>query len=1247
MKNIGFHTKKSFFWSAKFQILILLLFVQISYSQISELGTPHIRNYPPKEYGYESQNFSILTDDKGLLYVGNLNGILTFDGTNWQLIDAQGGPMLTKSDKGDIYALSVKRFYHLINKHRNGILVDELSESKQFKTFIENNNILQIEAIGNDLLINTFYKLYLWDGNKFTLIDYNSKGYRIFKAPKGIYIYKYPGELLYLTKNGLTKFNTNVQIPEDKDIEFILYYDSTHVLLKPTEDNIYLISKDSTNLFDTNIKHYINALEINVAKNLHDKILLGSQRCGLVVLDKKTGNYICNISKSSGLIGDLVNDIFVDSLTNTVWLAMGNGISRLDVPSAFTYMKESSGIRGLVIDIIRYNNSVFVGTNQGVFVNRRANVYDMNHSCYSNIKFQQLNSFNKIVKKFFIHNDSLYICAKDGIYRLNKDYTTTPMLNGYYFQAVQKSKLDSNRLLISIDGGLITARITPDSIIPDNIIDTLPVFIRTIAEDNKKHIVWGGTDNNGLVYFNFKNSYINKPIVSYIPQGQGLPDNFDWIDVYTTKRGVLFSTFKGVYRLDSKNMTFYKDTLFNPDNSNRWFYPIEEDSLGNIWYSSGKLKVFKKQTGVKKYLGNNRYNDIHTPFNLISDLIIERIFPDKDSVVWLSTYDELIRIDLKKLKTKAPPPKIFFKEILFGKDSVEFRLFDSDSINYDLSYYHKLKYSLNNIKFSFTAIDYLSDKDILFSWKLEGYDKEWSPWSKEHFKEYTNLWEKEYTFKVRAKGIFGNISPVISYTFKIKPPVYRMWYAYILYLVLLGSFIVMIMRYRSFLYAKEKHELERQIAEKTEEVVRQKEKAEMLIKKLLPEDTAKEIQMAGKAKRKKYEMVTVLFADIKGFTKIAEHMQSEMLLDELDRIFLTFDELIENKQIEKIKTIGDAYMCAGGIPRKNRTNAVDVILVAFEMLRYVEKLRNEAINDWQIRIGVHTGPVIAGVVGSKKLTYDIWGDTVNIASRMESSGKEGQINITEATYIYIEDFFECEYRGKIPVKYKGELDMYFVKGIKPEFSVDGKGIEPNEKFRLRYLQLKFRELEDVVYYRLENGLNKDIKYHDLKHTIDVVNQVEIIAKGEGVTEEEMLLLKTAALFHDFGFVLGYSDHEESSVKLAKEMLPNYGYSKEQIQTICELIYATKFPPKPENKLQKIICDADLDYLGRPDFLPVSIRLYEELFKFKQVKNLKEWNKIQVGFLENHQYFTETARKMREVNKNKQLEAIKKWIAENS
>jgi hypothetical protein len=376
---------------------------------------------------------------------------------------------------------------------------------------------------------------------------------------------------------------------------------------------------------------------------------------------------------------------------------------------------------------------------------------------------------------------------------------------------------------------------------------------------------------------------------------------------------------------------------------------------------------------------------------------------------------------------------------------------------------------------------------------------------------------------------------------------------------------------------------------------------------------------------------------------IAEHMNQEKLLDELDKFFLQFDTVVEKLGIEKIKTIGDAYMCAGGIPQKNRTNPIDVILAAIEMQQFMKELRKESENEWDIRIGIHTGPVIAGVVGSKKFSYDIWGDTVNIASRMESSGKAGEINISEVTYDLVKDYFDCEYRGKLPVKYKGEIDMYFIKGILPDLSINGEGLLPNVKFFKKLQFILFDDLEEFVMMKLDKGLPKNLYYHNIKHTIDVMVQVEIFGLGEGVTRDEILLLKTAALFHDIGFLIGYDDHELLSIKMTKDILPQFKYSEQQIQIITELIFATKFPPEPRNKLEMIICDADLDYLGRNDFIPTSQNLFRELYERGKIHNIDEWNKLQYEFIRNHQYYTSTAKNMRNVNKTIQLDDLNNLV----
>jgi len=473
----------------------------------------------------------------------------------------------------------------------------------------------------------------------------------------------------------------------------------------------------------------------------------------------------------------------------------------------------------------------------------------------------------------------------------------------------------------------------------------------------------------------------------------------------------------------------------------------------------------------------------------------------------------------------------------------------------------------------------------------------------------------------------------------------------LIYWIIAAFFIsTLILLYSLINYSSAKiiSKLELLIYQRTEELLREKSKAENLLTRVLPRDAADELKEHGKVNAQKFKMVTVLFSDIQGFTKITDEIKAEELIDQLDRFFYRFDTVVEKYHIEKIKTIGDAYMCAGGIPKKNRTNPIEVVAAALEMMNHMKEINNQhqpGEEIWELRIGIDTGPVIAGVVGRNKLSYDIWGGTVNTASRMESAGLPGKINISENTYILVKDFFNCIYRGKMPVKNKGDIKMYFVEGIVPNLSENFEGFIPNEDFKIELQLIRLGDLEEFVLEKLEVGLPKNLYYHNLKHTVDVYTQVELIGRSEGVSKKELLILRTAALLHDSGHLIDYSTHEEMGVKLAHEILPEYGYSPEQIEEVSKLIMSTKMPPEPKNLLEQIICDSDLDYLGRTDFIPVSNMLYKELHEHGHIATLHDWNLMQIKFIEKHQYYTNTARRLRNVNKNNQLENIRKWMTE--
>lgn len=246
--------------------------------------------------------------------------------------------------------------------------------------------------------------------------------------------------------------------------------------------------------------------------------------------------------------------------------------------------------------------------------------------------------------------------------------------------------------------------------------------------------------------------------------------------------------------------------------------------------------------------------------------------------------------------------------------------------------------------------------------------------------------------------------------------------------------IIMLIITGSWLYGRR---LNKKLADRNEQIEKQKGeieseriRAEGLLLNILPKEVANELKDKGAATPKHYDSATVLFTDFQGFTKIAATMPPAEVVSELNECFLKFDEIAEKYRLEKIKTMGDAYMCAGGLPVENDTHPVDAIAAAKEILAFIEhrnqKLAAAGKAPWPIRIGIHTGELVAGVVGSKKFAYDIWGDTVNVASRMETNSEPGQINISEATYDLVKAKFECKYRGEVEVKNKGKMGMYLV-----------------------------------------------------------------------------------------------------------------------------------------------------------------------------------------------------------------------------
>jgi adenylate cyclase len=532
------------------------------------------------------------------------------------------------------------------------------------------------------------------------------------------------------------------------------------------------------------------------------------------------------------------------------------------------------------------------------------------------------------------------------------------------------------------------------------------------------------------------------------------------------------------------------------------------------------------------------------------------------------------------------------------------------------------------------------DEKGRYRYRLEGFDKKWTTWQSNRFKEYTNLPAGRYLFRAELIDSDGEQKSADAVNFKVLPNWYSSSAAIVIYVLLILLLSWALYDHLNFRFARTQYMLEQIINTRTEELIIEKEKTETLLSNVLPKNTADEIMAKGKAAKIKYNFVTVLFSDIQGFTKIAEEMNPEVLIDELDKFFFHFDTVVEKYRIEKIKTIGDAYMCAGGIPEKNRTNPVEVILAALEMQQYMIRLKAateiEGMKFWDIRIGIHTGTVVAGVVGQKKLSYDIWGDTVNTASRMESSGEAGKINISGTTYEFVKEFFICGHRGKMPVKYKGEIDMYFVNGIADGLRAENDG--PNEKFILKMQKIKLQDIEEHVIKLFDEEAPPNLYFHNSSLVRSLTTQVDLLANAEELADEDFISLRLASIFLYSGYIMEYDNAAEEACNLIDGILPKYGFSS-AVADQTKLLVMNSFNEKGETLSDNILNDSKFDYLGRIDYVKLTDKLLREETEYGKASDLNAWIKRQKKTLTEYDFITRTAKLLRSVSPEEQAVSL--------
>lgn len=1246
---------------------------------------------------------TIEQDQKGFLWIGTQDGLNRFDGYNFKVFKPDPFDANSLSDNFvndiivdtnnivwlgtewglSIYDQKVDSFIQLSSDPKNELTLSDNEINKLFLdpegnywVATENNGINRLSKENNEQ-------------KKFQFNRYNQSNSKL-DAFTVRDITWYNNQLYIATDNGLffldqgTNSFIKVKIAESKVDNLTLHAITVfnNELWVGGNDGIYIfkkINKLVRFVRRIGMKDGLSANRIRTMASIDNKMWVGTfDGLTVIELDVNDTTYtqlfhdpINTLSLSDNSISDICFDGF-----GSVWITTDRGLNRYDgLKSGFKHFnRQASGLNhNIVWSFVKNNHLSLIGTSSGLNIyNHKTKkftsyVHDPSDEnscprgsimmlyCDSKNRFWVGGSFGGIRLLEFDKEGNPKFTEVRHVEKSQRDLGSFTMLeddNGNFWIGGRKglSILDKNLTLIA----RYTHSATSNNSLSLNVV-------RSIYQD-QQGMIWIGTDGGGINKVDPKE--VNKLQFEHFDYNnqnkEGLNNSMVLTTVEDDKGNLWFGTYGGgvnIYHPETGKFTHITE---NEGLSNNVVYGILKDQQGNMWASTNRgisminpvdysIKIF----GEKHGLQSEEFN-------------IGAYYLAKDGEMYFGGINGYNAFYPEKIKKNHIPPQLVITKILINNEPLtigELERTQGNNLVLELDYKH------NNIEIEFVGLHYTAPKDNSYKYMLEGVETEWVNAKERRYVSYSNLEFGNYQFKVKAAnsdGVWNDQEKIIYLT--ITPPFWHTWWFRIIGIIGFFGVVIGIYYSRLAIIKAQKRLLEQQVSARTQKVLEQKKKiekqkdliehekhkAEQLLLNILPEQTAKELIQTGKASPRHYRMVSVLFADFKGFTKIAENMRPKELVEELDGCFNAFDDIMDKFQLEKIKTSGDSYMAAGGVPVRNKTNPIDTILAAIEIQHFMEELQKKKAEEgkpaWELRLGIHTGEVIAGVVGKKKFAYDIWGDTVNTASRMESSGEPGKINISGETYELVKEYFECEYRGKIPAKNKGEVDMYYVKGILPELSKDGLGKETNLRFTELlqfnvYSKLNFNKVRNYLLKKLERDLPENLHYHGVHHTRDVIKSAERIARSEGLDEEHIMLIKTAALFHDAGFLRKYWKNEPQGVELAHEILPKYGYTLQQIEMIEGMILATAIPQNPTNLFEEIICDADLDYLGREDFEPIAHTLFQELHEYGKMKTEAEWDKIQISFLEKHRYFTETNKNTREAAKQAHIEVIKKRVAQ--
>lgn len=796
-----------------------------------EEGFPFIRNYLPRETGGGPENMAIVQDKRGVLYVANQEGILEYDGVSWRLIRIAGKSWvesLATDWSGKVYAGGIGEIGYLSPDELGQMRYVSMNERipKKYRPF---SHVLSIHIMAEGVLFHSLEYLYYFSRDRFKAWKADSGFIRSFLIGNKVYVWQHGSGLLVADGDSLCKVPGG-EFFSDREIRVMLPMDGSAktrgepaargMILIAAKDKFFLYNGEKAAPFAGEADRILegNALKLGTVL-ANGEFALALKGGGFIVLDSD-GRVRKSIDRSSGLKDDIIHGFFQDS-AGGIWLAMSNGLSRLEMPSPLSIFDERSGLRGSIWSIARHQGDLYIGTNTGVFrMNSGATAGTRDLATGSEPVFKPIPPIKSYGWEFLSTEGSLLVSSSDGIYQILEDKAELISAHSYAC-SILRSRLDPSRIFICKGTGGVDSiyrkqgRWSSEGEIPN----TKSISAENLLETRTGQL-WLGTIDMGVYRVTFPPGRAGRgqgkePLLEHFGTEHGLP-TANRTFIHNIGDTLIAATCEGIFRFDAGTGRFSPDPRFTglfPE-GNRLIYELILDRQGQIWMHTRNERLGIEEVGMAIPLPDGRYRWENYPFSRFSGASIEAIFPEADGNVWFGSADSLYRYNPQKdKKTIFGFPALVRRvktagdRLLFGGVWVSGHQ-DEDRVPI-------LDYADNALRFEYSALWYNREEANRFQVFLEGMDSRWSTWSSQTLKEYNNLPEGDYCFHVRARNIFKNMGREDVFRFRILPPWYRTRWAYAGYVILAGFMLFVLVHINTRRLKKAKIRLEKIVEERT------------------------------------------------------------------------------------------------------------------------------------------------------------------------------------------------------------------------------------------------------------------------------------------------------------------------------------------------------------------------------------------------------------------------------------------------